>query len=292
MKNPLVSVIMPVYNGEKFIAQAIVSILAQSYQNFELLIVDDCSFDNTAKIIKYYQKRFPKKIHLIHLRKRHGAFGAMNIALKHAQGRFIAPMDSDDISHPERLQKEVEFLISHPESVVVGSFARIIDEYGNVIGAKTFGIGHKQIASSFFTVNPIVHPSCMIRRSLLSNNNKLYHDIFGVNDDYYTFFTLLSRGEFSNIPQYLLDYRIHSGNSSLQNLKSKFFNTVKIRLRAVYKLGYRPNLINILKFLIQIALVSIIPDKLLLNIYLYIKGIHRPAHAVLKFKQAYLLKYG
>ena len=265
---------MPVYNGERFIAFAIESILAQTYKHFELFIVNDNSSDATCEIIEAYKKRAPKKIHLIHLKKRQGAFGAMNVAMKYIKGEFIAAMDSDDVSHPQRLQKEVEFMLKNPDAVVVGTFARIIDKNGNIVGKKVFGTSHKEIYSSFFTVHSIVHPSCMIKRRMLPEKDNLYKDEFGVSDDYFTFFTLFHLGKFSNIPEYLLDYRIHSDNSSLQNLKNKFFTTVKIRLLAVKDLGYKPSLVEMLKFFAQIVFVSLVPEKILLKLYFYIKGIH------------------
>lgn len=267
---------MPVHNGENFIREALDSILGQTYQSFELFIVNDRSTDNTYNIITEYQKRSPKKIHLIHLKKRQGAFGAMNLAMKHIKGDFIAPMDSDDISAPERIEKEVEFMKENPEIVVAGSFARIIDAKGNIVGKKVFATSHDAIYSSFFTVHPIVHPACMIRRSLLPRGNKLYWNEFGVNDDYYTFFKLLNSGKFANIPEYLLNYRLHQGNSSLKNLKQKFFTTVKIRLLAVKDFGYRPDLGGLLTLLLQIAFVSLVPEKVLLKLYLLVKGIYLP----------------
>lgn len=266
---------MPVYNGENFLAEAVESILAQTYKQFELFIVNDHSSDRTWEIAKSYRKRFSEKVNLIYLRRRHGAYGAMNVVMKKIRGEFIAPMDSDDISHPQRLEREVSFLLNHPGTIVVGSWARIIDKKGNAVGKKVFGTSHKEIYSSFFTVHPMVHPSCMIRRSMLLKKDMLYQNAFGVNDDYYTFFTLLDFGKFSNIPEYLLDYRIHLGNSSLQNLKGKFFNTVRIRFAAIRNLGYKPSLSSFLKFFAQILLVSLASEKVLLKVYLYIKGIYK-----------------
>lgn len=292
MKKILVSVIMPVYNGESFIKEAIDSILAQTYKHFELVIVNDNSSDSTYEIIEAYKSRFPKKIHLIHLNKRHGAFGAMNTAMKYIKGDYISPMDSDDISHPERLQKEVEFMVNNPDTIVVGSFARIIDKNGKIVGKKAFGISHREIYSSFFDVHPIVHPSCMIRRKMLPRKDKLYWDEFGVNDDYYTFFTLLNKGKFANIPEYLLNYRIHLGNSSLQNLKQKFFTTVRIRLLAIKDLGYKPDFVGVLKFFIQVLFVSFIPEQILLRFYLHIKGISISKEATKTAVIRPALKYG
>lgn len=265
---------MPVYNGSLFVRPAIESILAQTYQNFELIIVNDLSTDDTPVIIERYRQLYPKKIKVIHLRKRHCAYGAANVAMHHAKGEFIAPMDADDVSHPRRIEKQVEFFLQNNEAIVVGTQVRIIDKEGRIIGEKTFPASHREIYKKFLEVYPIVHPSCMIRRSLLPKKNRLYENKYGVNDDYYTFFVLFRYGKFFNLPDYLLDYRIHFGNSSLQNLKQKFYNTVKIRLVAMIKLNYRPTLSGLVKLLGQILLVTILPESLLIDVYLIIKGIN------------------
>lgn len=274
MKKPVVSVIMPVRNGEKFVAEAIDSILNQTYQDFEMFIINDDSTDGTKAIIEAYQNRFPDKIKLINLKNRHGAFGSANLAMKKISGEFIAPMDSDDVSHPERFEKEVGLLLSNPEVIVVGSWARVIDSKSRVIGEKVFETDHNEIYASFFNVHPIVHPSCMIRRSMLPQKNRLYQDKFGVNDDYFTLFTLLGLGKFANIPEYLLNYRVHLENSSLQRLKSKFFNTVKIRFTIIRHFGYKPSLASILEFIMQMLVITLIPEVVFQKLYFYVKGIN------------------
>lgn len=279
LDQPVVSVIMPVYNGSCFMEQAIESILSQTYQNFELIIVNDFSTDNTPVIIERYCRLYPKKIKVIHLRKRYGAYGAANVAIRRAKGEFIAPMDSDDISYSERLQKQVNFLLTNKEVIVVGTQARIIDREGIIIGKKIFPTTHKEIYKKFFGVFPIVHPSCMIRRSLLPNKNKLYENKFGVNDDYFTFFKLLNYGKFYNLSEYLFSYRIHGGNFSLLKLKEKFFNTLKIRLLAIKRLNYHPSPIGLLNLLGQTVLVVVLPESILLRVYLLIKGIRAPQEA-------------
>lgn len=265
---PLISVLMPVYNGRRFLVEAIESILRQSYENFELLIINDASEDESLVIAKHYQRLYPQKIKIINLKKRRGAFAAINSALPFARGEFLAPMDADDVAHPRRLEKEVDYLLSHPEVIVVGSWAKIIDGEGKIMGEKVFPTNHKEIYQTFAWVHPLVHPSCLIRRSLLPDQNKLYFAKYGVNDEYFTFFHLLRFGKFANLPKYLLEYRIHGKNSSLQNLKEKFYNTVRIRLQAIKDFGYRPNLISWIKFLWQVFLVSLIPARFLLPLYL------------------------
>lgn len=279
-KQPLVSVVMPIYNGSKYMAKAIDSILGQTYKNFEFFIINDNSTDNTLEILNNYKKRHPK-IKIINLNSQNGPFGAINIALKKAKGEFIAPMDSDDISYPKRLEKQVQYLLKNTDVIVVGTYARIIDSQGKIIGKKTFATKHNEIYNQFFEVHPIVHPSAMINRKLLPDKNRIYYEKFGINDDYFTFFHLLNYGKFANINEFLFKYRIHLKNSSLQKPKGKFLNSVKIRILALTKLGYKPNLNGLLKFALQLIIVPIIPESYLLTLYLISKGFYTPKVIVL-----------
>ncbi len=281
---PLVSVVMPIYNGSFFADQAIESILKQTYKNFEFLIIDDGSTDGSWNIIKSYKKRYSKKIKIYRLKKNRGAFGAVNSILRQAQGEFIAPMDSDDISNKKRLEKQIKFMVENPEVIVLGTQALVIDKNGEMIGKKTYPCDNKRIYKEFAIVHPIVHPSCMIRRKLLPDKNCLYEDKFGVNDDYYTFFKLFNYGKFANLPEYLLSYRIHGANSSFQNLKEKFFNISKIRIKAWKELNYKPGLEAIFAFMAQFLLVLVIPGSLLNQIYLLMRGMYSPARTWAKLK--------
>lgn len=291
LDKPLISVIMPVYNAGSFLAEAIDSILNQSYQNFELIIINDNSKDNSEEIILSYKNRYSSKIKYIKLTRRLGAFGAANIGIQHAKGEFIAPMDSDDVSHSQRFEKEVNYLIQNKEIVVVGSQTKLIDKDGFIIGRKVFPLDHKDIYHSFFEVQPVVHPSCMIRRSMLPNRNKLYHNKYKVSDDYYTLFSLFRYGKFANLPEFLFNYRIHANNSSLQKIKQKFFNTVKIRIEAVTKFGYVPSSIGLLKFLLQILVITPMPEKVLFYCFMIKKGIITPKEPFSKLtKSVYLVE--
>lgn len=283
-KKPLVSVMMPIYNGSKYMAEAINSILNQTYEKFELIAINDNSSDSTLEILKSYKKKSPK-IKIINLTTNHGPFKAVNRALKYAKGDFIAPMDSDDVSHPQRLEKEMKFMLKHKKVILVGTHARIIDSQGKVVGKKVFAIKDKGIRRQFFEVHPFVHPSMMIRRSLLPSKNYLYYPNFGINSDYFTFFKLAKFGKLANINDFLFDYRIHLKNNSLQGLKQKFFNTVKIRSYAVFKLGYRPNPISLIKFVAQIIICLVIPEEKLFTIYLLSKGIYTPKQIMIGLSQ-------
>lgn len=136
--NPLVSIIMPVYNAGLFLVEAIESIINQTYENWELIIIDDASTDNSWKIIKRFKNQYPKKIKVIRLKKNLNKGGDVcaNIGFQKAKGRFIARMDSDDISHSNRLEKQVKFLLNNPDIFMLGSQAWVIDKNGEIIGEK------------------------------------------------------------------------------------------------------------------------------------------------------------
>ncbi len=275
-KQPLVSVIMPVYNAGEFLVEAIESIIHQTYKNFEFIIVDDGSTDNSWETIEYHQKKYPRLIKSYRLSKNMNAAGngAVNAVLSKTRGKYIARMDADDIAHPKRLEKQIEYLNSNPEVIVLGTQARVINQKGSAIGKKIYPLDHENIYKNYAVVHPIIHPSCMVRRSLLPNKNKLYEMRFGVNDDYYTFFKLHNFGKFANLPDFLLDYRIHKGNSSLNNLKEKYKIISEIRSIAKNKFGYKLSLKAKIIIFLQDILVSFIPDDLLKSVYLILRGIH------------------
>lgn len=276
-RRPLISVLMPVYNGSRFIGEAIESILAQTYRNFELLIVDDGSTDDTWKKVRQYQKLHPRLIRAWRRYKNRGAYEATNVAFARAKGQFIALMDSDDVAFPDRFEKQVEFLKKNPGVIVLGGQANVINQLGEIIGRKILPTGHKEVYKAFGFVHPMVHPSCMIRKSLLPKGPVLYNPVvFGVNCDYFAFFKLLNRGKFANLPDTILNYRVHLGNSSLADIKGCFINTVKIRLLAIRDLKYKPSLGAVIMLLAQFVVVVLTPRRLLLGVYLMLRGIYSP----------------
>ena len=147
MNLPLVSVIMSVYNGEKYLVQAIDSILNQTYQNFEFIIIDDCSTDNSSHILQEYAKK-DSRIKIIKKEKNIGIKGFienLNLGISIAEGKYIARMDADDISLPERFQKQVTFLENNPEIFMVGAQIDFINEKNEIIGEKAGALEHEEI---------------------------------------------------------------------------------------------------------------------------------------------------
>lgn len=275
LKQPLVSVIMPVFNAGEFLAEAIESILGQTYKNFEFIIVDDKSTDNSRITIRQYQKKYPKLIKAFFLRKNINSAGngAVNAVLPKAKGLYIARMDADDISHPLRLEKQVKFLDENKDIVLAGTQALVINRNGQIIGKKIFPLRHEQIYKKYAVVHPIIHPSCMIRRSALEDKNRLYELKGGVNDDYFTFFKLLQKGKFANLPEALLKYRVHGKNVSLRKLKEKYSVISQIRKIAVRSFGYKISFKDKIVVAVQDLVISVLPENLLENFYFFTKGL-------------------
>lgn len=285
-KMPLISVIMPVYNAGNFLCDAIESILNQTYQNFELIIVNDASTDGSAKVIREYAKKYSDKIKAVHLTKNinGGGDAAGNVGFALARGEYVARMDSDDIADPSRLEKQVKYLQSHKQIDVLGSCTDVINAKGEVMGQKNVPLTHKTILQEFFTFHPMIHPTVMVRRSSIIGN-VLYSQELPSNNDYLTFFKLIMTGKrFANLPDKLLSYRLHGTNDSLLKLKRNFINSLKTRYIAVTQLGYKPSLFAVLKLISQCIVVFVLPEKVAVEIYLLVRGIrkwsdYRPANS-------------
>ena len=214
MKNPTISVIMPVYNGERFLEETINSILNQTFKNFELIIVNDDSQDDTLKIIKKYRD---ERIVLINNQKNLGVTNSINIGLKIAKGKYIASCNSDDISHPKRIEVEFNYLEKHTDIFLVGTSAVFIDESGKEIRRFRKYDDYKLLAWRLRKSCSIIYPSIMFR-----NQGFFFDKDFGGATDYNFYYTLLLNGKrLTNLPYFLVKYRVHSGNMTVYNHKKQ-----------------------------------------------------------------------
>lgn len=266
---------MPVYNAVPFLRKAIESILSQTYEHFELIIINDASTDKSASIINEYKEKYPHKIKVISLTKNLNRGGDMcaNLGIKKARGKYIARMDADDISHKERLSKQVAFLQNNKNVFLVGSNAYVINKKGRIIGKKNEPLTPYYIYKSYFTFHPLIHPVCTFRR-IINGKPFSYKLEYGANNDYLTFFTLLCKGYiFVNLEDKLLYYRIHGNNDTFKNVKKKFLNTMKIRIQMVLHYGYRPSFKAVAISFIQAGIVFVLPEKILVTLYMLNKGI-------------------
>ncbi len=263
---PLVSVVMTAYNAGKFVGQAVKSIQVQTYPNWELIVVDDGSTDNTLAIVNIIAKS-DKRIKVISYSKNRGASYASNIGLAKSRGIYIARMDADDIASRDRFEKQVDFLLSNPKVIAVGGQCELIDSKGKSIGEKSFPLTHVQIYSALYQYNPVQHPTIMVNTKLLGKHKLVYHSDVVLAHDLELLFFLAQYGELANLPDTILKYRIHNDSLSLRNPKKTFHDTVEVRSRAVKIYGYVPTMRGQLMGLIQQMIVSMLPSVIIYPLF-------------------------
>lgn len=236
--NPLVSILMPVYNGEEFLKEAIDSILNQTYKNFEFIIINDGSTDSTEDIILSYND---KRIRYFKNSTNIKLIATLNKGLTLCQGKYIARMDADDVALPQRLEKQVVYFENHPEVGVLGSWVQILDLKNN--RTISFLQGNSNIRLKLFFNNYLHHPTVMLRNSVIQKHHLFYPKILHTED--YAFWILLAKyTKFDIYPEILLQYRIHNTNISILNQTTQKKHTSLIRLQQINALGIFPNQIE------------------------------------------------
>ncbi|WP_071530750.1 glycosyltransferase [Selenomonas sp. CM52] len=200
----MISVIMPVYNQQNFIGAAIESILAQTYSNFELIILDDGSTDDSLKIIRSYTD---PRIRVVWGKGNRKLVPPLNDGIRMARGKYVARMDSDDISLPRRFEEQVGFLEAHPDVDICGTFFRTIGRGINYVASYPIEHNDIKLAQMFFC--SFAHPAIMIRRSTILEKNLFYDEAFLYAEDYDLWSRMAWEGcVFYNIPKVLLRYRV------------------------------------------------------------------------------------
>lgn len=213
---PLVSVLLPVYNAERYLAQAIDSILAQTFTDFELLITDDGSTDRSAEILQTYAAQDPR-IRLL-TRENKGLIYTLNEMLERTEADFLARMDADDIATPDRLALQVRFLQQHPNVVCVGGAFDLIDPQGRTVQWIPMPEHNDEIQQMLLIGRTIInHPCAMIRRSALLQIGG-YDPEMKTVEDLDMLLRLGEIGELANLPEVVLKYRFHTDSVSAQNI--------------------------------------------------------------------------
>jgi len=262
-KQPLISVIMPAHNAGKFVMQAIDSIINQTYTNWEMVIINDASNDNTYQILKKYSQN--KKIKILKNKYNLGVAGSLNKALKMTKGEYIARMDGDDISLPKRLETQVKLLQNNPKLVAIGTQVNIIDEETRITAKKEFPINPKVCADMLMLTVPIQHPSLMVRAGKIKKYG--YNSHYKTAEDWDLYFKLLNDGQLSNTKETLFLYRQVFGTNGFHKIKRAFWLIFKIRLNGILKYNYRPTFIGILGTILQTIIVAILPQKLTFKLF-------------------------
>lgn len=232
-----VSILMPIYNGERFLQLAIQSVLSQTYTNFELLIYNDGSTDNSLQIIKSFND---DRIKIFSFPENKGIVNALNFLLKQAKGEFIARIDADDIWYKDKLEKQLAATNGKTKNVFIACFARLIDDKGNPFPTKFKQYSDcNDIKKYLPNSNFIIHSSVLISKDVFEKVGK-YRDKYLHTEDYDLWLRILSKGiKIINLPEILLDYRVsvYSVNFRFRKLQSR--NVIRLKFNYWLRNGFK-----------------------------------------------------
>ena len=222
---PEISVILPVYNAEQYIAEAVNSILNQTFNDFECIIINDGSTDNSLTILQELAKKDPRIV--LVSRENKGLIATLNEAISHAKGKFIARMDADDIALPLRLEKQYHYLTKNPTVAVLGTGYRFISESGE-IGRKRHTLStFNDVKASLFFGNPIAHPSVMINYQLLGKQYR-YKEHYKTIEDFELWCRISQKYKIENLKEVLLHSRLLATSISGQNIDKQITMAAKV----------------------------------------------------------------
>lgn len=227
---PLVSILLPVRNSEKYLSTCLKSLTKQSYKNIEIVAIDDSSIDNSFKILKSFAKKY-KRIRVYKNIKYYGHAVTLNRLIKKAKANLIAFMGDSDIAYVHRIKKQVRFILENPRTVAAGSQCVFVNDKNRILGKSKFPL--RGISMQFETVliNKALLPKDVLKFDI---NSKpfLYSDIF---------IKLLSYGKLANLREYL-HYRRSNPNIYFSDLRKNIISLIKLWLRSVLDYNYRPSL--------------------------------------------------
>ena len=204
-----VSVLMPAYNAERYLLQSVQSVLGQTFEDFELLVVDDCSTDRTPDILASIQDR---RLRVIRNERNLGIVGALNRAMEHAQGGYIARIDADDFCLPTRFAKQIAYLDAHPDIVLLGTETFILED-GRVRHERQRGDADPLVVRWRSLVsNPIGHPTMMFRAEAVTRLGTYLREDYKYAEDFDFSHRLLGVGDLAVLPENLIVYRQHRNN--------------------------------------------------------------------------------
>jgi glycosyltransferase involved in cell wall biosynthesis len=220
---PMVSVVMPVYNAEKYLAEVITSVLNQTFTNFEFIIINDGSNDKSEAIINSYTDT---RISYHKFDQQQGIVAALNYGLQLAKGDFVARMDADDVCFENRFEVQVNYLLSNPDVGVLGT------QYKGINGkSRSMPIIHDEIVWYLLNASPFVHPSVMFRADFLRSNRIMYDKQFEFAEDLNLWVEHINSTKYANTHNTLIKYRYHNGTHKRNLSRVGELNTqIKIKL--------------------------------------------------------------
>ncbi len=239
--NPKISVLMPAYNTEKYIGEAIESILNQTFKDFEFIIIDDGSSDKTWEIIQKYAKMDDRVVALKN-EKNLGISPTRNKLIKSSNGEYIVWQDSDDISLACRIEKQYNFMEENPEVGICGGWLQFFNKNGN-LSIRKYASDDKNLRKRIFRYSPVAQPVAIVRREILEKTG-LFNNLLIQAEDLDLSFRIGRYSKFANLPCVLLEYRLSPASITTRNLRENIEYTLMVRKQAVKIYGYEMNVMD------------------------------------------------
>ncbi len=269
MSVPKISVLIPAYNAEKYLGEAIDSILNQTFTDFECIVIDDCSTDNTWKIIQEYAKK-DSRIVGVQNEKNLGIAGNRNKLKKLAKGEYIMWQDADDISMQNRMQQQVEVLDGDSSIGMVGGYLQLFDETGDS-NIRKYDSKDSVLRKNIFRYSPVAQPASMIRKKILDRVGD-YDLNYPPAEDLDMSFRIGKNYKFTNIQDIVLKYRENHAGATFTRLKKMELVTISIRLRYANSKEYNMRLSDHIYNILQYISIFIIPSRLKISLFNFLRS--------------------
>ena len=260
---------MPVYNAEKYLNTAIESILNQTFNNYEFIILDDASTDGSWDIIKRFANT-DKRIVALRNSKNLRTTKTLNRGLKIAKGKYMVRMDADDWSYPDRLQKQFDFMENHPEVGVSGGTIEICDQRLKVLNLRRYPQTDENARKIIFRYSPFAHPATIWRMKIIKEIGG-YNENIPLSQDYELYFRVGQKSKFSNLSEVILKLRTHDDSSSLALGKSQEQFALYSRIKAFLEYGYTMTTFDKAYTFLQMLSLVIIPQKVKFWLFNFIR---------------------
>jgi hypothetical protein len=229
---PRVSVLMPMHNASQFVGRALQSVLAQTFSDFELLVINDGSTDGSDKVVEEYSD---PRVKLHHNSGNIGVPATLNRGLELATGEYVARLDADDICVPSRLARQVSYMDAHPDVGVCGSWVRIVGAHHGFVMRRPCG---SEVIRAFMCLdNPLFHPTVILRKRILDDSGLRYRQTYPRAEDFDLWERVADVSLIDNIPAVLVGYRVHGASVSATSSDAMESQTCEILGRQLSRLG-------------------------------------------------------
>jgi len=261
---PAVSVIIPAYNAERVLGEAIDSILAQSCADFEVIVIDDCSTDGTWALIQRYAALDPR-VRAYRNERNLGIAGNRNRGVDLATGTYIVWQDADDISLPGRVERQLAYMQAHPEVGIVGGYIEIF-RGETVLGIRRYPADDAALRRCIFRYSPIAQPAAMVRREALRAAGE-YNREYPPAEDIDMTFRIGQRYKLANIPEIVVRYRESDTSATFTRLRRMELNTLRIRWKNARSESFRMSVGDFLYNALHYLSVWVVPPRVKIRLF-------------------------